>query len=618
MEPAEFEALVSRMERLAADRPAAYRRRVFGLAFLGYGYLALVVLVLLALCALTLASLKAAALAARLFFVVGATLILVLRAMWVKMTPPSGERLTRGLSPELFQLLDRLYERLQAPPLHEIVLTPDFNAGVMQVPRLGLFGWHRSYLCIGLPLMKALSVEQFRAVLAHELGHLSRGHARATNWIYRLRLIWVRLEAAFSQSPQWGSGLIRTFFKWYIPLFSATSFPLARANEYEADAASVRLTSARSAAQTLTAVNIVGSYLSEKYWPKIQAAAKDCPQPADAPFRDFGVAALQAVPEEQLRGWQDAALAKKTSHADTHPSLTDRLQAIGAAAEFAPPASEQSAERLLGAERIRMEAALDAQWRERVADSWRKFYETTQRNRFRIAELRSEAAQAELAEPKALELANLEESVGARPATALAMRRSLVEKYPESLPARFALARQQLQSGEAEGVAPMESVIAKQPESVPAGAVLLRDYFWKRGEGSLAAQWNTRLVEGLKVLQAAQQERAQFRQSDGVSPHRLSPEPLAKLIAQLKVVPVLRRAYLVRKVTRHFPEQPMYVLGFKSGNWWALSNRAGAKVVAQRIREQVRFPGSALIVNLEASSSRFPTKLRRVKGSRVV
>jgi hypothetical protein len=98
----------------------------------------------------------------------------------------------------------------------------------------------------------------------------------------------------------------------------------------------------------------------------------------------------------------------------------------------------------------------------------------------------------------------------------------------------------------------------------------------------------------------------------------LSPEPLAKLIAQLKVVPDLRRAYLVRKVTRHFPEQPMYVLGFKSGKWWALSNRAGAKVVAQRIREQVRFPGSALIVNLEASSSRFTTKLRRVKGSRVV
>jgi Zn-dependent protease with chaperone function len=380
MDRAAFEALIARMEALAAGNPAAYRRRVFALAVLGYGYLCLVVLVLLAACAFLIASVVyLRALAVNLSFVAGAPLLLVLRSMWIKMEAPAGERLTRAMSPELFQMIDELRQRLRTPPLHSVVLTPEFNAGVMQVPRLGLLGWHRSYLFIGLPLMKSLTAAQFQAVLAHELGHLARGHARAGNWIYRLRLIWQRLESAFAVSPQWGSGAIRAFFRWYIPRFSATSFPLARANEYEADAAAARMTSARSAAQALTAVSIVGSYLSERYWPGIHSAARDLPQPAFAPYSEFMATAIRAVPADELRTWQDTALAAKTSYHDTHPSLADRLQAMGARAEFAPPLAGNSAESLLGAERPRLERAFDAQWRERVAESWRQVHEKHQR-----------------------------------------------------------------------------------------------------------------------------------------------------------------------------------------------------------------------------------------------
>ena len=44
MERVDFEALIERMERVAVEHPEAYRRRVFGLAALGYGYLVFVLL----------------------------------------------------------------------------------------------------------------------------------------------------------------------------------------------------------------------------------------------------------------------------------------------------------------------------------------------------------------------------------------------------------------------------------------------------------------------------------------------------------------------------------------------------------------------------------------------
>ena len=60
------------------------------------------------------------------------------------------------------------------------------------------------------------------------------------------------------------------FLNWFVPYFSG-SFPLARANEYEADAISVRLTSSRTVADALTSMEVVGGYLSDFYWPQIDA-----------------------------------------------------------------------------------------------------------------------------------------------------------------------------------------------------------------------------------------------------------------------------------------------------------------------------------------------------------
>jgi Zn-dependent protease with chaperone function len=362
MELDDFESLISRMERVARDRPGSYGRRVLWLASLGYAYLLFI--------SLTLTGLTVAAgfsihrigyLGAKLTIVVGALWLTVARSLWVRSAPPRGVSVTRSDAPQLFRLLDALRVRLKSAAIHEVLITPDFNAGVAQVPRFGIFGWHRNYLTLGLPLMKGLTVEQFKSVLAHEIGHLSGGHARTGNWIYRLRIIWAQLEANFASHPRWGAGAVRAFFRWYIPYFNAVSFPLARANEYQADAAAVLVTSKQGTSQALTGIHVIGSYLQQRYWPAALAALKESRQ-AVGPFRGFIAQAVREIPEPELNAWLAAALAQTTSHEDTHPSLTDRLKAMGASAEFSPPAPGESADRLLGAALMGVESMFDAAW----------------------------------------------------------------------------------------------------------------------------------------------------------------------------------------------------------------------------------------------------------------
>src|SRR5262249_15114730 len=160
----------------------------------------------------------------------------------------------------------------------------------------------RNTLLIGLPLMKALTREQLAAVLAHEFGHLAGGHGRLGNWVYRLRFGWARLAHALQARRSFGSFAFRPFFRWYAPYFSAVSFPLARANEYEADAASARLTSPTATAAALTGVNVIGTFLEARYWPDVHRKADEVAQPSFAPFTQMGEAIGAGIDADAIRG----------------------------------------------------------------------------------------------------------------------------------------------------------------------------------------------------------------------------------------------------------------------------------------------------------------------------
>lgn len=297
---------------------------------------------------------------------------MVVRALWVNLEPPEGRILTRADAPDLFELLDRLRKELQTPPIHVVLVTPEFNAAVSQIPRLGLFGWHRNYLLLGLPLLQVLTREQFTAVLAHELGHLSHGHARSSNWIYRLRLTWLRLETELSEHAPAGSQVIAWFYRWYAPYFLAYSFPLARANEFEADEAAAQLTSPQTMSEALTTVSVVAAFLRERYWPGLLRAAVDAPAQINfAPYSNLGVAALTDISTADRNSWATAALQEIASFSDTHPSLQERVHAVGGTPRVIVPTQGQAADLLLRPALPRLLAAFDQQWHKQLA-RWRE------------------------------------------------------------------------------------------------------------------------------------------------------------------------------------------------------------------------------------------------------
>lgn len=254
MKREDFDVLIRRLEGVSQKNSQRYFARVVGLVLLACGYLGLVLLGTLALSVATVAmvifvpnalTIKLGLVGLVLF---GGLFWAIARGLWIWMEPPTGLAVTCEQSPELFALLDELRAALDCQPFHKVLLVGDHNAAVVQIPRLGLFGWHQNYLLLGLPLMQSLAPEEFKAVLAHEFAHSSRGHGRFGNWIYRVRRSWDRIFEQMARQGSGGGVVLTKFLNWFWPVFNAHAFVPSRANEYEADACSVRLAGADAAA----------------------------------------------------------------------------------------------------------------------------------------------------------------------------------------------------------------------------------------------------------------------------------------------------------------------------------------------------------------------------------
>jgi len=613
---AEYQKLIHRLEELAVQAPRRYLLRVTALAALGIGFVVLAFLAALAAvvgtAAILFVSKKLVLL--KIVWIPAVFAYLVFKAMWVRIPPPEGRSLARGDAPRLFAEIEQVRKALGAQKIHHVVVTPDFNAAVAQVPRLGLFAWPENYLVVGVPLMASVTLDEFRAVLAHEFGHLSRHHARFGNWIYRTRQTWHRLLAILEQENSLATKLFGRFFEWYTSYFNAYSFVLARANEYEADRASARVAGAAAAGSALIAVHAKAAYLDSQYWEKVWAGVQERAEPPQTPYSDL-VALCKAVPLELGKAYAKVALDAKSDLNDTHPSLAARLQALGATPRTQFALTRSAADELLGDALKRLTAEQDRTWREQVAPTWRERYDRATKQRERLADLESEAAASELSLDAAWERARLTESVAGRFA-ALPLYRQIAQRNPEYAPAIYAFGRLLVEGGDEQGVALVERAMTIDDDAQQAGAELLFEFYRGRKDVAGMDRWQTRLRALARRHAAVRAELTRFSRRDVFVPHSLSVETLARLNAAITAQLKVKRAWLARKCGEESSKVSGYLLLVEFARSIHLSLGDRRTAIMQALLDQFAATEPGFIVVRDASESRgLRNKVTAIKGA---
>lgn len=624
MQEKEYVALVEKLEVYSREHPSTYRLRVALFAALGYLLLFGVVGIVLLLVLGVLYIGKLNFLVLKILLIPLGLAAVVLRSLWIEFPEPEGVELKPEDAPRLFDLTKEIRSATNGPGVHKVLLTTDYNAGVVQRPRLGVFGWQQNYLVVGLPLLQALSPNDFRAVLAHEFGHLSGNHGRFTGWIYRVRKTWEQVLAHLQENRRAGSGMFESFFNWYSPYFGAYSFVLARSQEYEADRCSVEVAGRENAARALINLELKEKTLSENFWPELFKRADHQADPPRDTFTQMLTSLRAPITPDKAQLWFTQSLNTRHEYYDTHPSLVERLEAMGYEqlrdqadlSNFVSSEDQQSsADYFLSISTTDFVQRHDRLWIEQVSQGWQERHQFVIEARDRLVELEQKLKSQSLTSDEVWERARLTAGTEGYEA-ATPMLRQVLDADPNHVSANYMFGEAMLEAGDAIGIKHIEAAMKQDVSAIPSGCGLVYSFLKARNEDEEAERYRQCIFDHYAEVDSANKERTNISKKDKFVEHGLEDELLESLKAELAKFPNLGKAYLVRKVVTFFPDQPSYVLGVTSKTaWYQYQSNKRDQVLIDQLANQLQFPREIYIIALEHNYKPLQKVFKKLEGS---
>ncbi|HSH59187.1 MAG TPA: M48 family metalloprotease [Acidimicrobiales bacterium] len=230
-----------------------------------------------------------------------------------------GFAVDEATQPELVRLVAAVAAEMATSPPARVLLVPEVNASVTQTGgMLGLRAGQR-VMTIGMGLLDAVSVDQLRAVVAHELGHYAGGDTRLGPLVYRAGASIYRTVGHLGEGSVLGR-LFAAYGRRYLVL----SQRVRRHQELSADAAAVRLAGRDSLVSGLRRIattaaafdHLVGTYLAPLW-------RRGCE--AENAFEGYRALLADPARHQELLVVEEVLRARPTDPYDSHPSLAERI-----------------------------------------------------------------------------------------------------------------------------------------------------------------------------------------------------------------------------------------------------------------------------------------------------
>lgn len=599
-----FHKLIEEAEENLRRNPVAYRRKLGLLAGLGYIYIFGVLLLTLILIGLSIYGMLNSSgvmlllIKTKLIIILPIVIFVLIKALWVKIDAPTGYVLNRKDYPILYKEVDAIQKKLKAPKVHQILLTPEFNAAIYQTPRLGILGWHKNTLILGLSLMISMDRDQCLSVIAHEFGHLSGNHSRFAGWIYRVRMTWMRVMDAFDQAEGAGYLIFGKFFDWYAPYFNSYSFALARANEYEADAIATEITSRQALVGALCQTYIAPDLMQKYYWMDVEKQVGETNEVNSKIYTGLYNRIKQKPFEmKEAEKLMQMVLKEETGHTDTHPALKDRIKPYTQKIDVPVFPNENAAEALFADKLYAILRDFDKDWADNNLEWWRERFDYLQKSQEELQKLEEKEG---LNEDESWNLAILTEELEPE-VDPLPHYQAFHAKCPNDIGGVYAIGRLLLERDDQEGISYLDKTL-DHPDAVIPACELAYAFYKNKGKDADAEKYRLKAEAHMDLQKQAQNERADLYKYDEYIQDELSNEWLEELKKQFASIDGIKTVWVCRKKVKIFVDQPVYVFIYTS-KWWKSHSK-----LDQAVLNMLQFPEAYFVINKKGEHKKYAKK----------
>ncbi|MEO0794391.1 MAG: M48 family metallopeptidase [Verrucomicrobiota bacterium] len=478
---------------------------------------------------------------------------------------------------DLYELVDEMRIELDCPRVKRICVSFEMNAAMHYKKKaFGLLGTQGHTLVLGLPLFSMLSGGQLRSVIAHELGHLKKH--RKNFWVRNVAARWANVSSENATLPILVRWPLKRFAEWYLPRFCSHLSVLSRRHELEADEVAVSLTNRQLTASALRSICVASTYTETHAMDRLrQQMLKD----ESGPFSFYNH--LLAISMEGLRSdlselYTRKAMLEKAGPFDVHPSLSDRLEAIGTTLE---EAKEQKQLKLAKSVQVYLKGgmeeyveAYDYHSRAMLADIWNFTYQSGQIFKKELIQLKRKYQDIGFKNVYDLYKTGAIYDSLCQPGNALKFFEEAAERSPENRCLQFCLAELKLRMCErAEDITKLdhyaETMLKLVKESYrfkSQGMLQLHEYYLKAGDADRATAIFEDLLKHIDRIRDEHQERSKISGKTKMAPHGLSEDAIESMSSVFRTYPEISKTYLVQRKNTGDELEPEYILAFKL-NW---------------------------------------------------
>jgi Zn-dependent protease with chaperone function len=518
-----------------------------------------------------------------------------LRALWLVSWDAEGIEAGPALAPRLCAAVQEIAHTVGAPRVHRILIGRSHNATALQA-RYGWMPWRRNTLVLGYPLLATLTTDQVRAVIAHELAHLTHAHGRFSGWVHRTRRMWIQLLDVLERHRSVPAH-VYFLYRFYVPRLNRHAAAVSRQHEVIADRLAAEVAGARVAAEALLAIEIGTYVLEQGYWTRFYERVE---QEADIPNPYAAMAPGIWSDVEDKPAVMNRLLAEITQASDTHPALGDRLRAIDQAPRWPNAPAASAADEFFGPQKLDVAGMLAREWMDERGPDWRRRHDEMRQRRARLAALDEVTA---LTADQMFEYGSLLEE-DSRYDAALERYRSAHAAGHST--AGLAAGRLLLDRGDPSGIALIDAAMNANPALGEEGCEAIVDFLEDHGRQVDAHRYRMRLNREAATAKIARRERGQLSVVDRFSACADRQIDRAALARIVQAEPAVTRAYLVTKELHHSNgTQTVLAVFSKNGDVAGLTDRLHREAV----------PDGVVVVVLGRHNEQIESVLREVPGS---
>ncbi len=463
--------------------------------------------------------------------------------------------------PLLFEMIEQIRKETGAPELDKVTLIDTLNAGVDE-QWTSLFNRTPQYnLYIGLDMMALLSKEEFKSVLAHEMGHLVARDTYYSSWFSRVLLCWQNILEGEETGNSSLVKMFRSYWSRFQDNYNAIRLTVSRQAEFQADLAETKVTSPETAAHSLLRFDLYLRALAIDYERELYLASRKEPVPPEDFYEHRLEYLSRSLDHRVIEEALHMAGSIQTALNDSHPALKDRLAAIGYPdmTEIILPEVDEPATDLLGDKQEEVEKRIAKIHRRKWVGWWRENYEQARRDHDALKLLdeyedSSRSPQDKEWEKLSIKLNDMDNWQSELELTAF------LEKYPNHSEARLLRGTLRLLFYRENGREDVELAVAERPDLRPVAFEALGNYLYTSGQFEELLKLIERVDHHADEWEKSNKERNKLSPSVKLLPTRLKDHDLKDLKTALAELNRIETVYIARAETTYFPEEDFYVV----------------------------------------------------------